>query len=89
MENIGWILLFYLDENQQNDREKFPYLSWSPYDRMDIKEITQFNDFFENNYWIRWNGVVQQMHLIPEYPDKFDWHVADDECDEKKIRNNI
>lgn len=84
MENIGWILLFYLDENQQNDREKFPYLSWSPYDRMDIKEITQFNDFFENNYWIRWNGVVQQMHLIPEYPDKFDWHVADDECDEKK-----
>lgn len=79
MKNIGWILLFYLDENQEsseNDRTEFPYLSWSPYDRLDIKEISGFSEFFENQYSMSWNGVAQQMHLIPEYPFKFDWQIA-------------
>lgn len=51
LKNIGWILLFYLDENQilsENDRAEFPYLSWSPYDRLDIKEISDFDKFFKN-----------------------------------------
>lgn len=87
LKNIGWILLFYLDENQilsENDRAEFPYLSWSPYDRLDIKKISDFNDFFENQYWMRKDCVAQQMHLIPEYPCEFGWSVSSEEGNKDK-----
>lgn len=74
--NTGWILLFYLGENQlqdENARQNFPYLSWSPYDRLDIVPISEFSGFFGNQYSMRWEGVAQQMHLIPEYPAPFVW----------------
>lgn len=78
----GWILLFYLGENQaqdENARENFPYLSWSPYDRLDIVPISKFSEFFGNQYSMRWEGVAQQMHLIPEYPDSFTWTTPRDD----------
>lgn len=80
--NLGWIILFYLGEGQtsgEDNGKEFPYLSWSPYDRLDIKEISSFNKFFENQYRTWHDGVAQQMHLIPEYPFSFSWKVSDNE----------
>ena len=91
MRNLGWILSFYLDGNQvtsENNRDEFPYLSWSPYDRFDIVEINEFSKFFENQFWNRWDGVAQQMHLIPEYPCEFDWSIAKNN-EEKCLINSL
>lgn len=82
MFNVGWILSFCVTPNQdgqidEGNRDNFPYLSWSPYDRLDIRKIDNFDNFFKSQFGINWNGVAQQMHLIPEYPYDFNWKVPD------------
>lgn len=73
----GVILSYYLDkgvyQENQNNREKFPYLSWSPYDRIEIKPIDTFSEFFRAQFQTRWTGVAQQMHLIYDFPHKCLW----------------
>lgn len=46
-ENIGWVVSLWIDASQTqiNDREDLPYLSWSPYDRITIDEVTNFCNF--------------------------------------------
>lgn len=63
----GWIVSLWIDSSQiqLNNREELPYLSWSPYDRVTIDEITDFSDFFETKEFSTWNGTVQRLHLIP------------------------
>lgn len=74
MEQLqGLILSYYLDtgvyRENQNDRDKFPYLSWSPYDRIEIKPIDSFSEFFRAQFQARWIGVAQQMHLVYDFPE--------------------
>lgn len=87
MRDVGWILSFYLDENQLEkigiNRKKFPYLSWSPYDRLDIVEVCEFRSFFDNQFGSRCDCVAQQMHLIPENPVDFLWKVKTNESDKQ------
>lgn len=66
-ENIGWIVSLWIDafQTQINDREDLPYLSWSPYDRVTIDEVTNFSDFFNETKSLNWSGTVQRLHLIP------------------------
>ncbi len=76
-ERNGVILSYYLDtgvyQENQNNREKFPYLSWSPYDRIEIKPVDSFSQFFQAQFQTRWTGVAQQMHLIYDYPEICLW----------------
>lgn len=76
-KQLGIILSFYLKESGEDTKqqEEYPFLSWSPYDRVDIEVADKFEDFFNSQYRVRWNGVVQQMHLIPEYPSEFLWDI--------------
>lgn len=73
----GIILSYYLDkgvyQENQNDREEYPYLSWSPYDRIEIKQIDCFSQFFQAQFQTRWTGVAQQMHLIYDFPEICLW----------------
>ena len=66
-KDFGWIVSFWIDSSQiqLNDRDKMPYLSWSPYDRVTIDEVTDFVDFFQAKESPAWNGTVQRLHLIP------------------------
>ena len=77
----GVILSLYLDRDMQdvNDRENFKYMSWSPYDRIRIKKIHNFNEFFESQFQTKWVGVAQQMHLVQEYPEQFSWKFDSEE----------
>ncbi len=79
IETVGIILSFYLDGkfNEEVRQENFPYLSWSPYDRLELTRIEKFDDFFKSQFEDIWDGVAQHMHLIPEYPETFVWNVAD------------
>lgn len=88
----GWILSFYSDGNNEINREEFPYLSWSPYDRVEINKVEQFSRFFESQFNVRWDGIAQQLHLISEYPENFNWIVTptseDKNVDTPLIRTN-
>lgn len=66
-EIIGWVVSLWIDVSQilPNKREKLPYLSWSPYDRITIDEVKDFSDFFVTKESQSWNGTVQRLHLIP------------------------
>lgn len=66
-ENIGWVVSLWIDSSQTyiNSRKNLPYLSWSPYDRVTIEEITVFSSFFKKAESLNWNGTVQRLHLIP------------------------
>lgn len=75
----GFILSLYLDNNitPTNNREEFQYMSWSPYDRIEIKEVKSFAEFFNAQFQTKWIGVAQQMHLLHEYPDEYTWMIGD------------
>ena len=66
IETVGIILSFYLDGkfNEEVRQENFPYLSWSPYDRLELTRIEKFDDFFKSQFEDIWDGVAQHMHLI-------------------------
>ena len=46
----GMIVSLYIDDESQfpteENREAYRHLSWSPYDRMEIRRVSGFNDFF-------------------------------------------
>lgn len=64
----GWTISLYTDEGQKNDRiEGYEYLSWSPYDRIQIHITDDFEKFIFPVDEIDWCGVKQQLHLIPYY----------------------
>lgn len=86
-DTIGMILSFYLDGqfSEKLERDSFPYLSWSPYDRVEIVRTDNFGDFFESQFNDVWDGVAQHMHLIPEYPEIFPWNIKDNILNTREI----
>lgn len=62
----GWTISLYTDEGQSNDRVGgYNFLSWSPYDRIEVHITQAFKNFiFPKDEWC---GVTQQLHLIPYY----------------------
>ena len=74
----GWIISLWIDaiQEKQNVRENFPFLSWSPYDRVTITEISRFSQFFKPEEKVSWNGTVQNLHLIP-MNQNFNWKPGD------------
>lgn len=65
----GVILSYYLDkgvyQENQNNREEYPYLSWSPYDRIEIKQIDCFSQFFSSTVSnkVEWSGTTDAPYL--------------------------
>lgn len=76
-KDIGWVVSLWIDTTQEplNGREEFPYLSWSPYDRVTITEVDKFSRFFETEDVGSWNGTVQRLHLIP-LQNGFNWKLG-------------
>ena len=65
----GWCVTLYSDESQEanDNRDKAHFLSWSPYDRVQITSSNEFNNFIFPNVSniVEWCGVKQQLHLVP------------------------
>ncbi len=82
----GIILSLYSDKEMEsvNARQDFKFLSWSPYDRIRVKKVNNFSEFFQSQFQTKWVGVAQQMHLISEYPEEFHWQF-----DEESARGRI
>ncbi len=76
-KDIGWVVSLWIDTTQEplNGREEFPYLSWSPDDRVKITEVDKFSRFFETEDVGSWNGTVQRLHLIP-LQNGFNWKLG-------------
>ncbi|WP_456029482.1 FRG domain-containing protein [Ruminococcus sp.] len=64
----GWTVSLYTDKGQNNMRDgSYEYLSWSPYDRIQIHITDDFEKFIFPVDETKWCGVKQQLHLIPYY----------------------
>lgn len=49
----------------ENIRGNVPYLIWSSYDRLNIKSISKFEDFFVfDDNSVEWTGSIQSLHLF-------------------------
>ncbi|MDE6908564.1 MAG: hypothetical protein K2P21_10460 [Lachnospiraceae bacterium] len=42
-----------------------------------MKEVDKFKEFFRSQFQESWNGIAQQIHLIPEYPEEILWEFND------------
>lgn len=93
----GWTVSLYTDEGQKNDRNNgYEYLSWSPYDRIQIHITDNFEKFIFPVDKVSWCGVKQQLHLIPYYyiisgrdeKKEAEWKDSSDDQDEYLVRRN-
>lgn len=67
-EKIGWCINLLSDEAQEpneHNRNGAFFLSWSPYDRLNIACTGDFKNFVFSEADDNWCGVKQQLHLIP------------------------
>ena len=69
----GLIISFYNKEGL--DRRASQFLSWSPYDRVLMRQINKFKDFFEDQFESDEyrKGVSKKIHLIEEYVRNVRW----------------
>lgn len=66
--NNGWTVSLYTDEGQNNTRnDGYEFLSWSPYDRIQVHITDNFEQFIFPDDEREWCGVKQHLHLIPYY----------------------
>lgn len=75
MTNKGFTINLLKDSQQSDDvntiqRGNTPYVLWSGYDRIDIKETTSFQEFFEYSFYPNdWIGDIQSLYLYPFIED--------------------
>lgn len=67
----GWKIDLLMDTQENNNavneniRGNVPYLIWSSYDRLNIKSISKFEDFFVfDDNSVEWTGSIQSLHLF-------------------------
>ena len=67
----GWKIDLLMDTQEDNNavnkdlRSNVPHLIWSSYDRINIKKVSKFEDFFVfDDSTVKWTGSIQSLHLF-------------------------
>lgn len=76
MKQKGLTINLLKDSLQQKEdvneslRNQTPYILWSAYDRIDIKETQSFHEYFEHSFHPKeWIGDVQSLYLYPFFEE--------------------
>ncbi len=86
---FGFTLNLLMDTKdiEVNERKSVPNLVWSSYDRLNLKKINKFEEFFVmDNDTVKWSGSIQSLHL---YTCDFTENILDVRDDTIQSNNDL